>query len=119
MTPTLDRIRIDQINIKDRHRKDLGDVKAFAARLKERGMLQPIVVKRINGGYKLLAGERRFRAQRLAGESMIDAKIVEAPTRLDELLIERAENEDREPMKPSEMASLADEIKEIIGKHQG
>lgn len=116
---SVQRIRIDEINVTNRHRKELGDIKAFASRMKERGMLQPIVVKKVNGGYKLLAGERRFRARRAMGESMIEAKVVEAKTRLEELLVERDENDDREEMKPSEKVALANEIKELIGSRQG
>src|SRR5262249_58733772 len=41
----------------------------LAASIKTRGLLQPIVVRRVADGYRLLAGERRFRAATPAGPS--------------------------------------------------
>src|SRR5262249_60907583 len=48
----------------------------LAASILERGLLQPIVVRRrAEGGYHLLAGERRFRAARLAGLDRLQAVV--------------------------------------------
>jgi ParB family chromosome partitioning protein len=56
--------RVDSIIVGERHRRDLGDIHAVAATIREIGLLQPIVVKP-NG--KLIAGERRLRAAELLG----------------------------------------------------
>src|SRR5262249_61709484 len=57
-------------------RRYFGDDKLaeLAASILERGLLHPIVVRRrAEGGYQLLAGERRFRAARLAGLDRLPA----------------------------------------------
>jgi ParB family transcriptional regulator, chromosome partitioning protein len=49
-------------------RKDLGDLEEMAASIREHGVLQPIVVAPIGpDGYRLVVGERRLSASRLAG----------------------------------------------------
>jgi len=50
----------------------------LAASIATHGVLQPIVVRRIEGGFEIIAGERRFRAAKLAGKSKIPATIVDA-----------------------------------------
>ncbi|MBX5465029.1 MAG: ParB/RepB/Spo0J family partition protein [Clostridia bacterium] len=46
--------------------------------LRENGMLQPVVVRPVGGAYELVAGERRWRAARMAGLERIPALVVEA-----------------------------------------
>ena len=43
--------------------------------IKEHGVLQPILVRRLSSGYELIAGERRFRASKLAGLEQIPAYV--------------------------------------------
>jgi len=50
---------------------------ALARSIREVGVLQPIVVRARDGGYELVAGERRVRAARLAGLSTIPAVLRE------------------------------------------
>src|SRR5438128_10004315 len=47
----------------------------LADSIKARGLLQPIIVRRAESGYQLLAGERRFRAAQLAGLGRLPAAI--------------------------------------------
>jgi ParB-like chromosome segregation protein Spo0J len=121
MAHMFQRIRCDEVTIGTRHRKDFGELEVFAHRIKERGgLFQPIVVKRAGKYYKLLAGERRFRAVRDAlHEAFIPAVIVEANTKLDELLFERDENDTHKPFNPIEAASLGKEIEEELGNRRG
>jgi ParB family chromosome partitioning protein len=51
----------------DEHLRDLADS------IKEHGVLQPILVRRTEVGYELIAGERRLRASRLVGLSVVPA----------------------------------------------
>lgn len=76
---------------------------ALAESLKTRGALQPIVVRPIQGGYELVAGERRLRASKLAGLKAIPV-VVRAID--DEELLEVAlvENVQRENLNPVEKA---------------
>src|ERR1051325_2834258 len=63
----------------DQPRKHFAEEKlvALAASIRTRGLLQPIVVRRTESGFQLLAGERRFRAAKLAGIDRLPALIRE------------------------------------------
>jgi len=58
-----------------RKRFDYGALLALADSIRERGALQPVIVKPAEDGYELVAGERRWRAAHLAGETTIPAII--------------------------------------------
>ena len=51
---------------------------SLADSIRERGVLQPIIVRPVADGYELVAGERRWRASQLAGESTIPALVDDA-----------------------------------------
>ena len=66
----LRQIKLDQIKIDpDQPRKDfnLEALEDLAASIKEHGVVQPIIVTPFNGGYQIVAGERRYRASKIAG----------------------------------------------------
>lgn len=75
---------------------DQGALEALAASIKEHGVLQPIVVTREEGKYKIVAGERRWRASKLAGLTTIPAIIrtLDSQNRLELSIIENAQRED-------------------------
>lgn len=50
-----------------RRRFDEGSLRELADSIRAYGILQPLTVRRVGGGYQLIAGERRLRAARLAG----------------------------------------------------
>ena len=80
-----------------RDRFDQGALSELADSIREHGVLQPIVVRAIPGGsYQIVAGERRWRASRMAGLSEIPAVVVEATDdKMMELaLIENLQRED-------------------------
>lgn len=56
---------------------DATELDALAASIREHGILQPILVSRVDGGYQLIAGERRIQAARLAGLTRIPAVVRE------------------------------------------
>jgi ParB family chromosome partitioning protein len=56
-------------------------LKELAASIKEHGVIQPIIVHRIGANYGLIAGERRWRASRLAGLRTIPALVKDATKR--------------------------------------
>lgn len=72
--------------------------------IQEKGIIQPITVRRFEDGYQLISGERRVRAARDAGMSTIPAYIMEV--RSDEEMLELAlvENLQREHLNPIEIA---------------
>ena len=69
---------------------------ALAASIKEHGVLQPIVVTKEDGKYKIVAGERRWRASKIAGLDRIPAIIrtLDSQNRLELSIIENAQRED-------------------------
>jgi ParB family transcriptional regulator, chromosome partitioning protein len=60
---------------------DAEELKRLAESITAHGLLQPVVVRPWEGGYQLIAGERRLRAARLAGWSEVPVTIVEADER--------------------------------------
>jgi ParB family chromosome partitioning protein len=56
---------------------DDDDTEALARSIREHGVLQPILVRRINASIELVAGERRLRAAKRAGLTKIPAVVVE------------------------------------------
>jgi ParB family chromosome partitioning protein len=82
-------------------------------------LLQPVVVRpRAEGGYELIAGERRWRAAREAGVTDLPALVRDADDR-DSLLLALVENVAREQLSPVEearaYASLIDEFELSLG----
>ena len=71
-------------------------IEALATSIKEHGVLQPIVVTREDGRYKIVAGERRWRASKIAGLTKIPAIIrtLDSQNRLELSIIENAQRED-------------------------
>ncbi len=76
----------------------------LAASIRENGVLQPVIVRRVDDGYELIAGERRWRAAQLAGLARIPAIVQEVS---DEKLLERAlvENIQRDDLNAIEEAT--------------
>jgi ParB family transcriptional regulator, chromosome partitioning protein len=91
----------------------------LASSIREQGLLQPVVVRpRAEGGYELIAGERRWRAAREAGVETLPALVREADDR-DSLLLALVENVAREQLSPVEearaYAALIDEFDLSLG----
>jgi len=96
----------------------------LAASIQARGLLQPIVVRRTADGYRLLAGERRFRAAKVAGLDRVPALIREGDDDLEIALIENLQREDLSPLEEAEaLAMLIErhgyshrEVADLLGK---
>ena len=75
-------------------------MEALAASIKEHGVLQPIVVTKEDGKYKIVAGERRWRASKIAGLDKIPAIVrsLDSQNRLELSIIENAQREDLNPI---------------------
>ncbi len=73
----------------------------LAASIEQHGVLQPLTVRRLSSGYyQIIAGERRWRAARMAGLHEVPALIIEADDRkvMEIGLIENLQREDLNPM---------------------
>ena len=86
-------------------RKNFNDesLNELAASIAESGVIQPIIVQKKNGGYRIVAGERRWRAARLAGLTVIPAIVRELSDR-DTMVQALLENLQREDLNPIEEA---------------
>lgn len=104
-TADIDITRIIPGNQQPRKRFDEAPLAELAASIKEKGVLQPILVRRAGDGtFRLIAGERRWRASVLAGLKKIPARIREVLSEADALELALIENIQRENLNPLEMA---------------
>ena len=83
---------------------DESNLLELAETVNEKGILQPLMVRRIEGGYELLAGERRWRAAQKAGLREVPVILREADDReaLEISLIENLQREDLNPIEEAE-----------------
>ena len=108
LNPSVNKLRIMEIEPnRDQPRKDFDEksLSELAESIEQHGVLQPLVVRPLtNGGYQLVAGERRWRAARIAGLTEVPVVIKELT---DEEVIEIAmiENLQREDLNPVEEAA--------------
>ncbi len=95
------------IRFNDRQpRKHISEdgLEELAASIKDRGVLEPVIVRRVGGGFELVAGERRTRAAALAGLEEIPAIIVDIDDReaLEIAIIENLQREDLNAVEETE-----------------
>jgi ParB family chromosome partitioning protein len=84
-----------------RSRMDEESLKELAASIKAQGIMQPILVRElVNGGYEIIAGERRWRAAQLAGLTQVTVLVRKVPDNaaLAMALIENIQREDLNPL---------------------
>lgn len=114
MTDQLRRIRVSDITLGRRHRKDMGDLKSLAASIKEEGLLQPIGV---TSDMQLVFGERRLRAVKdVLKRKLILARIVDVTSIV---AGEWTENEIRKDFTPSERVAIAKAIEKQMPERRG
>ena len=110
---TVDMVALDAIQHGPRFRKDLGDIPALAASIRDIGLLQPIGV---DSTLRLVFGGRRVAAYRELGRTSIPARIVS----LDDIILgEFAENEMRKDFTVSERVAIARAIEERLAARHG
>ncbi|HLZ95569.1 MAG TPA: ParB/RepB/Spo0J family partition protein [Candidatus Dormibacteraeota bacterium] len=111
-------IAVDQIRpsrLQVRARFDSEPLGELADSIRRHGVLQPILVRRHLDGYELIAGERRWRAARLAGLASIPA-VVRTETEADEqLVLGLIENLQRTDLGPIEEARGLQRLTEELG----
>lgn len=111
-------------------RKNFNEEKleSMAQSIRENGIIQPLIVRRVNNKYEIIAGERRWRASRIAGltkvpvviKNMSDKQVMEAA------LIENLQREDLNVIEEAkgynllmkEYSLTQEEISKIIGKNR-
>ena len=104
----LKELKIADIKIGKRHRKDMGDLTSLADSIRQVGLLQPIGV---TDKFRLVFGERRLRAQRdVLKKKTILTRIINVSSIVSG---EYAENEIRKDFTPSERVAIAQAIEKL------
>lgn len=94
-------VKIDDIKIKKRIRRDLGDLEALKESLRLYGLLNPIT---LNSKYELIAGERRLEAAKSLGWERINAIVLDNNVdKIRQLEIELEENNQRKEFTDEEL----------------
>ena len=98
-----------------RTRMDQGALADLAASIKAQGLMQPILARPLGAGrYEIVAGERRWRAARMAGLTEVPALVREMPDR-HALALGLIENLQREDLNPLEEAAGLKRLVEDFG----
>jgi ParB family chromosome partitioning protein len=119
---TLPVTRIQAGKYQPRTRMDDGSLSELAASIKSQGIMQPVLVRPINGagevGYEIIAGEHRFRAAQLAGLEEIPVLVreVDDQNAAAMALIENIQREDLNPLE--EAQGIARLISEFDFTHE-
>lgn len=106
---------------------DSKAVGELAQSIREKGIIQPISVRRFGSGYQLIAGERRFRAARQAELAVVPAIVMDVGTDQEMMELSLIENIQRENLNPIEEAKAyrmlieecfltQEEVAEHVGK---
>ena len=111
-----------------RTRLDEGALAELAASIEASGLLQPVVVRPRNGGYELIAGERRWRAVQRLGWPTVPAvvKDVDDQTLLTLALVENLQRDDLSPIDEArayrrlmeEFALSQVDVARAVGRHR-
>jgi ParB family chromosome partitioning protein len=127
--PELRRLPVDLISpnpLQPRQRFDQDSLVALSESVRERGVLQPVLVRPLPGGtYELIAGERRWRAAQLAEMDVVPAIVATHGDResLEIAVIENMAREDLNPVEEARACSLLvdefDLTREEVGKRVG
>lgn len=103
-------IPLEQIKIKKRIRKDLGDINALAESMKQYGQLHPIILNKKN---ILISGFRRMEAAKLLGWRTINAQIIDAGDEITKLEFELEENIQRQNLTNEEIQDTLDRLSKL------
>lgn len=114
-------VRIDEIEPnRDQPRKEFesGALSELAESIAQHGVLQPLLLRpMVSGGYRIVAGERRWRASRMAGLLEVPA-VVREMTDGEEMLFALIENLQREDLSPLEEAKGYQQLIDVQGMTQ-
>jgi len=95
-----------------RHHFEDARLDELARSIKANGVIQPIVVRKIDGGYQIIAGERRWRAAQRAGLTRVPVVVKDIPAGKDARVLEIAliENIQREDLNPIDEAAAYEKL---------
>jgi ParB family chromosome partitioning protein len=114
----VDRIRPNEFQ--PRHQFEEASLDDLAASIRSNGIIQPIVVRKADDGYRIIAGERRWRAAQRAGLTRVPVVVKDVPAGRDAQLLEMAliENIQREDLNPIDEAAAYERLIADFGMTQ-
>jgi ParB family chromosome partitioning protein len=95
-------------------RQSLGDLTELTASIREKGVIEPILVRKVGGHFEIIAGERRFRAAGKAGLSEMPC-VVRETTDAEMMELALVENLQRKDLSPFEEADGLKTLAEAYG----
>ena len=113
----LDILEVEPMLNQPRKKFDKEKLEELASSIKEQGVLQPILVVKTEDGYTIVAGERRWRASKMAGLKKIPA-IIKDYTDTKKKQVALIENIQREDLNVVEVAKAIKELMDIDGYSQ-
>ena len=114
---TLDIDKIKPDTKQPRQVFDQDRLEELTASIKEHGVLQPLIVKKVDDGYQIIAGERRYRAAKAAGIDKLPV-LVREYTQQETLEVSLIENIQRQDLNPIEEAKAFQRLMDEYGLKQ-
>ena len=117
--------RVQRSRMQPRQAFDSEPLEELTASIRERGVLQPLLVRPSDGGYELIAGERRFRASQEAGLTEVPVIVMDVDDRgaMELALIENLQRENLNVLEEAEgykvLADRFDLTQEEIAQRVG
>lgn len=102
----IDLEKIERDPNQPRRNFDETSLKELASSIMEKGVLEPILVRKFQNKYVIVAGERRFRASKIAGKTTIPAIVIDPKDENEIREIQIVENLQREDITPIERARV-------------
>ena len=95
-----------------RHHIEDERLEELAQSIRTNGVIQPIIVRKVDGGYRIIAGERRWRAAQRAGLFRVPVVVRDIPAGREAQLLEMAliENIQREDLNPIDEAAAYERL---------
>ena len=100
-------LRIEDIKIKKRIRKDLGDLTSLIDSLRSHGLMNPVVITKNN---ELIAGHRRIASAKVLGWKSIEVMVLDRISELEKLELEIEENVVRKDFSGDELEDARERL---------
>ena len=110
--------RIQKNRVQPRRRFDDDKLEELAVSIRANGVLQPLLVREVNGAYELVAGERRLRAAILAGRDTVPVVVRQDVDDRESLKLALLENVQRQDLNPMEEAQGYARLMQDFGMSQ-
>jgi ParB family transcriptional regulator, chromosome partitioning protein len=107
------KVRVSEILIKERIRKDLGNIQELSESIRKFGLLQPILIDLNN---YLIAGYRRLMAVKSLGWEYIEVKVIDVKDSGERVILEMEENKHRQDFSGEDWERSTEFLERYTGK---